>query len=200
MEFTVPMALVDYIPVIFFGIASLILTRDLAGKSSKLSTLIFALGTLAVFVAGACKATWKLLYAANIGDFAPLNKMFFPTQSVGFLLAGVGALLILLTAKRGGKKLYSVNTFVFIGLMVFGLGVMDAVLCVLAAKLKKPGLIAMFVFSFVCSLCMGYLSSKDFTEAAMNWIAEGVNVVGQGSLLAGAYLLHKNGLAELELK
>ena len=164
MEFTVPMALVDYIPVIFFGIASLVLLCDLDGKSSKLSTLIFALGTLAVFTAGACKATWKLLYAANIGDFAFLNKMFFPTQSVGFLLAGVGALLILMTSKKEGKKLYSVNVFAFIGMMVFGLGVMDAVLCVLAAKLKKPGVIAIFVFSFVCSLCMGYLSSKDFAE------------------------------------
>jgi hypothetical protein len=34
----------------------------------------------------------------------------------------------------------------------------------------------------------------------MNWIAEGVNVVGQGALLAGVALLHKSGLAELELR
>jgi hypothetical protein len=34
----------------------------------------------------------------------------------------------------------------------------------------------------------------------MNWIAEGVNIVGQGSFLAGAYLLHKNGLASLEIR
>ena len=199
MEFTVPMALVDYIPVIFFGIASLILIRDLAGKSSKLASIIFTLGTLAVFVAGACKATWKLIYASSGVNIEFLNKMFFPTQSVGFLLAGVGALLILLSAKKNGGKLYSVNTFVFIGMMVLGLGVMDAVLCVLAAKLKKPGVIAIFVFSFVCSLCMGYLSSQDFAEAIWNWIAEGINVVGQGSLLLGSYLLHKNGLKELEL-
>ena len=33
----------------------------------------------------------------------------------------------------------------------------------------------------------------------MNWIAEGVNVVGQGSLLAGVWMLHKAGLAEGEL-
>jgi hypothetical protein len=46
---------------------------------------------------------------------------------------------------------------------------------------------------------MGYLSSRDFAEASMNWIAEGVNVVGQGSMLAGAYLLHKSGLSELKL-
>ena len=33
---------------------------------------------------------------------------------------------------------------------------------------------------------MGYLSSRDFTKASMNWIAEAVNVVGQGALLLGA--------------
>lgn len=46
---------------------------------------------------------------------------------------------------------------------------------------------------------MGYLSSQDFTQSLMNWIAEGVNVVGQGALLAGVILLHKNGLADLRL-
>jgi DNA-binding transcriptional regulator of glucitol operon len=82
--------------------------------------------------------------------------------------------------------------------MVAGLGVMDTVLCILAARMKKPWLIAIFVISFICSLGMGYLSSKDFAEASMNWIAEGVNVVGQGTLLLGVYLLHKNGLADIE--
>ena len=129
--------------------------------------------------------------------------MFFPTQSIGFLLAGVGILLMLL--QRSGKSaalavappVFS-GTFVFVGLMVAGLGVMDTVLCILAARMKKPWLIAIFVVSFVCSLGMGYLSSKDFAEASMNWIAEGVNVVGQGTLLLGVYLLHKNGLADIE--
>ena len=92
------------------------------------------------------------------------------------------------------------GTFVFVGLMVAGLGLMDAVLCIIAVKMKKPWLIAVFVLSFVCSLGMGYLSSKDFAEASMNWIAEIVNVIGQGALLGGVYMLHKNGLAELEIK
>ena len=92
------------------------------------------------------------------------------------------------------------GTFVFVGLMVAGLGIMDVALCILAKKLKKPYLIFIFALSFICSLCMGYLSSQDFAQASMNWIAEGVNVVGQGTLLVGAYLLHKNGLADLSLK
>ena len=204
MDFTVSMALVDYIPVLFFALAAIILLRDLYSKMSKTAFALFAAGVTNVAIAGALKATWKLLYAAGLCDFQALNAMFFPVQSIGFMLAGVGILLVICKKKNSQSFAAAVppvfsGTFVFVGLMVAGLGMMDAVLCILAAKLKKPWLIAIFVFSFVCSLCMGYLSSKDFAEASMNWIAEGVNVVGQGTLLVGAYLLHKNGLADLDL-
>ena len=204
-DFSVSMALVDYIPVIFFAIASVILMRDLYNKMSKGAFALFAAGTIDITCAGALKATYKLLYALGACDFEALNDMFFPVQSIGFLLAGIG-ILAMLCHKQSKNTVAAVappvfsGTFVFVGLMVAGLGIMDVVLCILSAKLKKSGLIALFVLSFVCSLCMGYLSSQDFAEASMNWIAEGVNVVGQGALLAGAVLLHKNGLAELELR
>ena len=197
------MALVDYIPVIFFAVAGVILMRDLRNKMSTINFLIFSLGTSAVAVAGACKATWKLIYAATETDVIFLNKMFFPTQSIGFLLAGIGILLMLTSGSRKNRLLSAPpvfsGTFVFVGLMVAGLGVLDTVLCIISHKLRRPAVIALFVLSFVCSLCMGYLSSQDFAEAAMNWIAEGVNVVGQGTLLCGTVLLHKRGLPELEL-
>ena len=196
MDFTIEMALVDYIPVAFFAIAAVILMGDLKNKMSTLNFLVFSLGVSGVAIAGACKATWKLIYAASNVDIAFLNKMFFPTQSVGFLLAGVGILAMLIAKKN---RVYGVNTFVFIGMMVAGFGILDAGLCVLAAKLKKGGVIAIFVLSFICSLCMGYLSSQDFAEAIWNWIAEGINVVGQGTLLLGVVMLHKNGLKELKL-
>ena len=84
-------------------------------------------------------------------------------------------------------------------MMVAGLGIMDAILCVIAGKMKKPLVIALFVISFVCSLGMGYISSRDFTDDLWNWIAEGINIIGQGTLLLGVVSLHKNGLKELEL-
>ena len=204
MEFSVPMALVDYIPVVFFAIASVMLLSDLYGRMNKWAFALFAAGVADVAIAGALKATWKLLYAAGVCDFQSFNAMFFPVQSIGFLLAGVGMLLMIIKKGKQGAVLAAVppvfkGTFVFVGLMVAGLGVMDAVLCIIAKKLGKPWLIAVFAFSFVCSLGMGYLSSQDFAEASMNWIAEGVNVAGQGSLLAGVYLLRKSGLAEAEL-
>ena len=203
-DFSVSMALVDYIPVILFAIASVILQRDLYNKMSKGAFALFAGGTIFVTCAGALKATWKLLYALGVCDFEALNAMFFPTQSIGFLLAGIG-ILAMICHKQTESAAFAVappvfsGTFVFVGLMVAGLGIMDVILCILSAKLKKTALIALFVLSFVCSLCMGYLSSQDFAEASMNWIAEGVNVIGQGSLLVGAILLHKGGLAELKL-
>ena len=196
MDFTIEMALVDYIPVAFFAIAAVILMGDLKNKMSTLNFLVFSLGVSGVAIAGACKATWKLIYAASNVDIAFLNKMFFPTQSVGFLLAGIGILAMLIVKKN---RVYGVNTFVFIGMMVAGLGILDAGLCILAAKLKKGGAIAIFVLSFICSLCMGYLSSQDFAEAIWNWIAQGINVVGQGTLLLGVVMLHKNGLKDLKL-
>ena len=204
-DFSVSMALVDYIPVVCFAIASVILLRDLYSKMSKGAFALFATGVIDVTIAGALKATWRLLYALELCNFEALDHMFFPVQSIGFLLAGIG-ILIMLVGKKGEASALAVappvfsGTFVFVGLMVAGLGIMDTVLCILAKKLKKPWVIAILVVSFVCSLGMGYLSSKDFAEAAMNWIAEGVNVVGQGALLVSTILLHKNGLADLELR
>ena len=203
-DFSVSMALVDYIPVFFFGMAAAILMRDLYNKMSKGAFALFAAGCIDIVCAGALKATYKLLYAAMICDFEALNAMFFPVQSIGFLLAGIGILSMICHKQTKNAALAVAppvfsGTFVFVGLMVAGLGLMDVVLCILAGKMKKPKLIILFVLSFVCSLCMGYLSSQDFAKASMNWIAEGVNVVGQGTLLWGAVLLHKNGLGELRL-
>lgn len=204
-DFSVSMALVDYIPVVFFGIAAVLLMRDLYNKMSKGAFALFAAGTINIFCAGGLKATYKLLYASGVCDFEALNAMFFPVQSIGFLLAGIGVIALLCckqsknVALAVAPPLFS-GTFVFVGLMVLGLGLMDVGLCIISGKMKKPAAMVFFVLSFICSLCMGYLSSQDFAKASMNWIAEGVNVVGQGAFLTGVLLLHKNGLAEFKLR
>ena len=205
-DFSVGMALFDYIPVIFFAIGGIILLRDLYNKMSKGAFALFAAGVIDVAMAGFLKATWKLLYAGANIDISAFNAMFFPVQSIGFLLAGIGivAMLCFNQEEKGVKNCAVVPvvsiTFPYLVLvMVAGLGCLDAGLCVLAKKLKKPAVIAVFVLSFVCCLGMGYLSTKDFEQASMNWIAEGVNFCGQGLFLLGAWMLHKAGLKDLEL-
>ena len=204
-DFSIAMALVDYIPVILFLIASIMLQRDLYNKMSKGAFALFSAGTINIFSAGALKAFYKLLYAAGICDFASLNDMFFPVQSIGFLLAGIGMLAMIFHKQGNGIVALSVapplwkGTFLFVGLMVAGLGCMDAGLIILANRVKKRSAIVFFVVSFICSMAMGYLSSRDFAQASMNWIAEGINIVGQGCLLAGVWMLHKAGLAEYKI-
>ena len=235
-EFSVLMSLVDYIPVVLFTAATVILIRDLYNKMSKGAFALFAAGTIDVIAAGFLKATYKLLYALAVCDFTKLSTVFFPMQSLGFMLAGLGILALLVhrqtenpeKVKRNHVRLYGAvtvivliiavmllllernvdktkipeyfsGTFVFVTLMVLGLGFMDAGLSVMSCRVGKKGLVALFVLSFFFSLCMGYLSSKNFEKASMNWIAEGVNTLGQGLLLTASVLLHRSGLEKLRL-
>ena len=190
-EFSLPMALVDFIPVLLFAAAAVLLQRKLYSRMSKGAFALFAAGTIDIICAGGLKALYKLLYALSVCDFTPLSQMFFPVQSIGFMLAGLG-MIALVTHSQGNKTLALAappvfsGTFVFVGLMVAGLGMMNAGLSILAARCRQKKLIIWFAVSFVCSLCMGYLSSRDFTKASMNWIAELVNILGQGALLIGA--------------
>ena len=44
------------------------------------------------------------------------------------------------------------------------------------------------------------MSTKDFTQAYMNWVGECVNLAGQMFFLAATLILHRHGLPELNLK
>ena len=199
------MALVDYVPVVMFLFSAIILQRCLYNKMSKGAFALFSAGTIMVFCAGFFKATWKLLFAAGICDFEKLNLCFMPMQATGFFLVAA-ALIAMLCFKQGNTAMGLAAPAVFTGTMVFvpmmclGIGVLCTVLSVTAAKLKKKGIIIIFALAFVGMLGMGYLSSRDFADPAMNWIAEGTNVFGQGMLLWGTLCLKKAGLQELKLK
>ena len=103
-NFTVPMALMDYLPVFFFGVTAVLLLRDLYNKMFKGAYALLAAGSVNVFLAGFCKATWKLLYAANICDFVALEEMFMPVNSLGLLFVGL-SLIGMLCWKRKGALL-----------------------------------------------------------------------------------------------
>ena len=197
-DFSIGMALFDYIPVLFFAIGAIILISDLYNKMSKFVFAIFASGVMNVMLAGFFKATWKLLVASGVSGFDKLDAMFFPVQTLGFLFAGVAIFMMLAGKKKAHLAMEPMTLICIIG-MVGGLGMLDAGLCIIAKKMKKPVAIVIFAISFVCCLGMGYLSSRDFDQASMNWIAEFVNFFGQGLFLLGTWMLHKAGLKDFEL-
>ena len=169
-DFSIAMALVDYIPVILFAAAAVILQHDLYNKMSKGAFALFSAGTINVFAAGALKAAYKLLYAVGICDFEPLNAMFFPVQSIGFLLTGAGMIAMLCIKQQKGTLTLAVapvvykGTFLFVGIMVAGLGCMTVGLCCLAAKVKKKSAIILFVLSFAYTLKEASLDTAPFSH------------------------------------
>lgn len=187
---TVPMALMDFVPVLLFGAAWLILYKDLKNKLGLCSGVLLPLGAGLVFLAGFLKATWKMQKALGVPAVELFNKMMFPTQSVGFLLMAVGMLALMYGQRKSARSL----TMVWVMLTVLGNLGASAGLVWIASKVKKAA-VPLFIVAFVCSMMMGYLSSRDFAQASMHWIAQSVNTLGQALLLVGALLVHKAGLS-----
>ena len=187
---TVPMALMDFVPVLLFGAAWLILYKDLKNKLDLCSGVLLPLGAALVFLAGFLKATWKMQNAVGAAPVELFNKGFFPTQSVGFLLMAVGMLALMYGKRKSARSL----TMVWVMLTVLGNLGASAGLVWIASKVKKAA-VPLFIVAFVCSMMMGYLSSRDFAQASMHWIAQSVNTLGQALLLVGALLVHKAGLS-----
>ena len=192
------MALVDYIPVVLYCISAVILLRYFYDRMSRGAFALLSAGMIMSIMAGLFKATWKLLFALEVCDFDRLNKSFFPLQSVGFLLAGIALMLMVFTRQKG-TSLHSAapavfaGTGVFIALMVLGLCGMFLGLSVEAKRRKKKSAMVLFIITFVFMLMMGYLSSKNFEKASMNWISEGVNVMGWSIFLMGSRILSGAG-------
>lgn len=194
------MALMDFVPVIFFGVSAVLLLRDLYNKMFKGAYALLAAGSVNVFMAGFCKALWKLLYAANICDFVALEEMFMPVNSIGLLFVGLSLIGMLCWKKKGAVLSVAPPVFAssmpFIMMMVVGLGGLCAGLSVVAAKMKKGPTMALFILSFVCAMAMGYMSSQDSTLGWVNWAEQSINTVSQLCLMLGVIALHKNGLKD----
>ena len=197
-NFTVPMALMDYLPVFFFGVTAVLLLRDLYNKMFKGAYALLAAGCVNVFLAGFCKATWKLLYAANICDFVALEEMFMPVNSLGLLFVGLSLIGMLVWKRKGALLSVAPPVFAssmpFIMMMVVGLGGLCVGLSVLAAKMKKSAVMILFILSFVCAMAMGYMSSQDSTQSWVNWVEQSINTVSQLCLMLGVVALHKADL------
>ena len=199
-HFTVPMALMDFVPVIFFGITALLLLGDLYNKMGKGIYALFGAGCVNVFLAGFCKALWKLLYAADICNFVALEEMFMPVNSLGLLFVGISLICMVCIKKKtvmlSAAPVALTSSLPFIMMMVVGLGGMCASLSIVSAKMKKGKTVIFFILSFVCAMAMGYMSSRDSTLAWVNWAEQSINTLSQLCLMLGTLALHKAGLKD----
>lgn len=199
-NFTIPMALMDFVPVIFFGVTAWLLLGDLYNKMCKGTFALFSAGVFNVFLASFCKALWKVLYAAGICDFVALEQMFLPVNSIGLLLVGISLILMVVLKKKSvmlsAAPVALTSGMPFIMMMVVGLGGMCAALSIMAGKMKRSKTMLLFVLSFLLAMGMGYLSGQDMTLAWVNWAEQTINTLSQLCLMLGTIVLHKAGLKD----
>ena len=99
-DYSLIMGIVDLIPVILFALAGCIIIKELFNKLRKPFAVMLCSGVTLSLTAGLFKAIWKILLSLNVCDFYPFDVMFMPTQSLGFILMGVGLLSLLFEKKE----------------------------------------------------------------------------------------------------
>ena len=122
--FSVPMALVDLVPVVFFGLSAVRL-------GSLFHSALFVAGALICLLSGVAKVGWKLIAAVSGKNIWPMFVQMRILMPIGFL-----ALLAALVADRDGLNGEA---------MLAKLSVFPACLFFLAGAL---GMILMLVFAF----------------------------------------------------
>ena len=82
-QFTLQLAIMDAVPVLFFGIAAIML-------GVKLRSWVFLVGALLCFLASFGKVLWKFMIAVARKDVALLGMQLRYVMPTGFLLMAAG--------------------------------------------------------------------------------------------------------------
>ncbi|MEE0954912.1 MAG: hypothetical protein U0L49_03735 [Eubacterium sp.] len=197
-------AFLDLVPTITFIWATIILQRDLYHMMPRLSYTLFSTGNMMIIAAGVYKCTWKILMYLEICDFVVMNTSFFLMQSTGFLLSGIGMILMFRKQKgtallaAAGVPLYT-SSLIFVIFNVVGLICVRIGLACVAKKMGRKAAMAALICSIPVMMGMGFLSSRDFSQPIYNLYAELVNMLGQVLLLVAVYDMHREGLGTFEL-
>ncbi len=160
--FTVKLALVDALPVIFFSLSLILIATALSG--SGLTFWVVLIGAILIALSGLCKVLWKLLLGLKVGDVKILNKIFVPFMAGGFMITLIGVLI---------------GTFT----KVIRWG------AVIHAMVSLPAIL-FFILGFCGLFVMGYVKSTNKREefnkdAKKNWIAQFVNAFAQCMVFLG---------------
>ena len=121
-QFTLSLALVDALPVLFFGAAAML--------GVKLQSALFIVGAALCLLAGAGKVAWKLLLALRGKDVAILGAQLRWVMPAGFLLMLFGGFF----AERGSVRALLHTAVRLPSVLFFALTVVGMIAMVVCAK------------------------------------------------------------------
>lgn len=201
-EYTVGLALEDFVPVILAG-AALIITAQAAGRRVPKVFPVALIGALVVTAGGLGKATWKILVASGCHEYPILEQLLFPCLAFGFS-ALVWALL---SARRGsalvGWPFAAFPVAAAIGALWMGATwplliaaavsatVLGVTAAVIAFSARKPSVGALFVVYVLGTNVLPSLAAQPNQSAELQWAEQLTNTAVQFCFLLGALWLRE---------
>lgn len=191
--YSIGLALLDFVPNIAFLVGAFFLVKiALLVRGTKCSRMVMA-GSLLIALGGILKATWKLLYAANVGDYQLMSQAQFVLVAPGFLAILMAVIIMARKPAKVGLPMLALAGWKMPFLFVMTLCSLGAqgILAYISFQRKAKLAAAGFIIAFMGLLAMGGLASAEQT-VAMQWIEESINSMGQIGFALGSIFLYKS--------
>ncbi len=211
-EFTVPMALEDFIPVILTAVGLYFLLKVIIRRHRNLCGLA-CLGATLVITDGFLKAVWKLIYAASGTDIAWMKDSLFVLMGPGFIFVSwalwrglkeeasttkqVWLLPLLLVIPSLCLSAYMATTYPIksatrILLMLTTIGILFANGQIIADCLRKKMYlpVILLLINIVTIFGQAFISQLPQTTA-MHWIGQINNTVSWAAFAIAVWLWQK---------
>lgn len=153
--FTLTLALVDALPVLFFCASMMVIGR-------LFSSLLFLIGAMLCFIAGAAKVLWKVIVVLKRKNIWFLFLQMRILMPIGFCL-----MLISLIVKRSEISLAGIGS----------------------AFMSMPSLIFFVIGILGMVLMMVFAVKLDSSDVKANWLEQLTNGIAQAAFFVGLLLL-----------
>lgn len=213
-DFTLGLALYDFLPVLLTGVAVWFLARLVTAQGVPNGQVAFV-GAVLVFVAGLSKAVWKLNVTLNGEDVIWLANLLFPLMAPGFALlaTGIWAVERRLRGKAVSAWVWAAPVLVIVavyalalvrmadpqiergwfmpimGLASVGNLGLTAILIALSIRYGKWGWVVLFVLNVAMVFALIPIAQIEPKSIALHWIEQTISSGG-----AAAFALAAGGL------
>lgn len=216
MEYTLSLALEDFIPVIFSSIGLYFVSRMVGNINTRLGQMA-TIGWILVTIGGFLKATWKLVMALTQAqtNIVWFDKGMFIWMAAGFTLLAFALWLIgeIRSGKRQPNRIWlgpaivlglslfaifftgfpdvTINTwrFILLGVMTIG-NVVMVVLLIQQARANNQNLLAvLFLVNIVIVFILSGLARIPEQSIPLQWTEQLLNTFAQGAFAYAAWKL-----------
>ncbi|HAV75913.1 MAG TPA: hypothetical protein DCX53_01020 [Anaerolineae bacterium] len=217
MEYTLSLALLDYLPVLFTASGLIAITRMIAHIDSS-QGMVAHIGTILTISGGFFKATWKLFMALSNGslNITWMDDGLFVFMAPGYTLLGWSVWQTVRNVR--GKKpfhpwhiplamtilMFAISGYllvsrpespawerVLLSVMVLATIITGIFLIIFSFRQKLYSAGWLFIFNLFCILILNGLARMEDQTIALQWIEEGINAVSWLAFAIAANRVYK---------